>query len=51
MYKAHFVCNKKEPEKMYFEASQIEPEEIEFTVPERKVVKLIINKDKTLEVE
>ena len=51
MYIAHFEVSKEEPERMYFEASEKEPKIMEFRASENKVIKFIITKDKTLEVE
>ena len=51
MYIAHFEVSKEEPKRIYFEAKEREPKRTEFRAPENKVIKFIITKDKTLEVE
>ena len=50
MYIAHFEWNKREPQRMYFSASDRAKAKMEFTVQKKEPIKFVINKDKHLEV-
>ena len=51
MYIAHFETEKREPKKIYFEASKRKLEKMEFFGAPKKSVKFIINKNMNLEVQ
>ena len=51
MYIAHFEINKREPERMYFTASEKETKIMEFSAEDKRTIKFKITKDMNLEVE